>query len=72
MRVRVKSLSKITGFINTLERPNDINHPINAITTLVSQIKNLTGLNSSAHNTLNNEEKEDLELYHKELLYNKK
>ena len=72
MRVRVKSLSEITEFINTLERPNDINHPINVITNLFSQIKNLAGLNSSACNTLNNEEKEKLELYHKEILYNKK
>ena len=56
-------------YINSLEQPDDVFHPIYSIANLFSRIKILIDLNLSDPNTLNNEEKERLEFYHEKLLY---
>ena len=59
-------------YIESLEQPDDVLHPIYSIANLFLRIKSLITLNTSDPNTLNNEEKERLKFYHEELLYNNK
>ena len=72
VRIRTRALPEIILYINSLENPNDIFHPIYSIAKLFSRIKSLIHLNTSDPNALNNVEKEQLEFYHEELLYKDK
>ena len=55
VRTRVKTLPEIVEYIDTLDRLDNIFHPINEITNLFLKIKTLLDLDILNSNVLNNE-----------------
>ena len=72
VRIRTKALPEIMLYIDSLEKSDDIFHPIYSIANLLSWIKGLLDINTSNLNALDNEEKEQLKFYNEEVLYKDK
>ena len=69
MYLRINAIQEVVDYINTLDLPEDLHHPINIVADYIRGIKDLLDLHKHNSDLLNDEEKNQYEFLRKEVLH---